>query len=585
MPRMNRPNAAALRAPVVALMLTVGGAASAQDTTSNIEEVTVDNLSIPAANSFEDDQRYVINLETCRDIVNEAEDVQITWDLADDPPSDAQYSIKIRQGSETCTRDTLSAEADDECLTVPEFRQQDLDTTSLRTVIDYADLFGDLQATADCESLTQTRDVILVFTDLDTTSEDLDYSELRFEFDTARPGAPSGLTATAGESSIRIDWDEVDGADSYTVYYATTAFSGGVTPESVSTSSETTTSVGLELTEDLVTDADYYLAVTVTDATGNESLLSDVVSATTQPVTDFWEYYRSQGGPDEGGFCATAPTRGGHGAALLGLAGLAGLMARRRRHRRSGDAAHGLGAGLVAVAALGVALTPADAAADDDDIQTPISGQLEIKFGSYLPEIDAGFQATPGPYETIFGAGGSLYFEVEYDYYLWREYGVLAIGFGLGYSSNTGNGLLEDGTASVDETSFKFLPLRLSAIYRFDMLARDFGIPLTFYVKGGIDYYIWWAKSAAGIATYRDPETGELDEARGGTWGWHTAVGVQFLLDFLAPEMSRSFDASVGVNNSYLFGEWLLADVDDFGAFESLRLGDSAFLFGLAFEF
>ena len=129
------------------------------------------------------------------------------------------------------------------------------------------------------------------------------------------------------------------------------------------------------------------------------------------------------------------------------------------------------------------------------------------------------------------------------------------------------------------------MPLRLSLIYRFDALPREWSIPFVPYARVGLSGYIWWIESAAGVATYRNPDTGELDEGRDITLGWHAALGLQFLLDALAPAMSRAFDAQTGVNNSYIFAEFLHASVDNFGSDESIRLGDSTFLFGMAFEF
>lgn len=225
------------------------------------------------------------------------------------------------------------------------------------------------------------------------------------------------------------------------------------------------------------------------------------------------------------------------------------------------------------------------AAAHAEGVESPILGELEIKFGEYLPAIDDEFSAPTGPYEEVFGPGGEFYFEVELGFYVWRELGSLAVAVGLGYLSADGKGILADGTLSVDDTDLNVLPLRLSAVWRVDMLVRDYSVPLVPYLKLGLDYYLWWIKSAAGIATFRDPVTDQLDEGRGGTWGWHTALGLQFLLDILAPRMARTLDASTGINHTYLFGEWLYAGVDDFGSGTSLNLGDSAFLFGIAFEF
>ncbi len=61
-------------------------------------------------------------------------------------------------------------------------------------------------------------------------------------------------------------------------------------------------------------------------------------------------------------------------------------------------------------------------------------------------------------------------------------------------------------------------------------------------------------------------------------------AGCEVRCSFLSPTMSRTFDASSGVNNRYLFIEMLTAEADDFGDDTSLRLGDTTALFGIAFE-
>ena len=49
--------------------------------------------------------------------------------------------------------------------------------------------------------------------------------------------------------------------------------------------------------------------------------------------------------------------------------------------------------------------------------------------------------------------------------------------------------------------------------------------------------------------------------------------------------MARAFDLDMGVNNSYLFAEYLSATIDDFGDRNSLHLGDDTVFFGVAFDF
>lgn len=561
-----------LQAATGLAVVLAASTAWAQPTSDEVSAVSVD-ISIVSGNISTDRDRFTINLEDCWDLAADSDDdVAITWTFGQTPATDARYSIKVQASEETCNTSSLTRESGDECDTL--VQQETLSGTSLGYTLSFGAITG-VTAASECDDRADTHDVIAIFTSFnaasDDNAEDTDSDGIRFEFDTDRPTAPTGISAKAGESSITVDWSAVEDAESYHVYYSTDEILVGDAPEGLS-SSDTTTTVGRTLDSGITRDQTYYIGVTVEDEVGNESLISEVVTATTQPVTDFYEYYRSQGGADEGGYCSTAnPTSGG----LWGLALVLGMIGIGGRRRRTGLLA-------VTLAATGVLAAAPQAA--EAQVESAIHGGIAIKFGSYEPTIDEAFSGT-GPVETVFGSGGSLMVEGEYAHYLWRNFGSLAVGFSVGYTKQSGKGLLASGEESVDDTSLALVPMRLSAIYYFDVLTRDFGVPLVPYLNAGFDYTFWWVKSAAGIATYRDPDTNQLDEGRGGTFGWHVGAGVRFLLDFLATRMSRGLDATAGINNSYIFAEWLMAEVDDFGSDTSIQLSDSTVLFGLAFEF
>lgn len=97
--------------------------------------------------------------------------------------------------------------------------------------------------------------------------------------DTTAPNAPVILGASAADSTVSLSWNAnaATDLDYYTVYYDTTA---GITTgdSSVTISSPAYVFTGL------TNGTAYYFAVTATDVTGNESDLSNEVSAT--PVAD-----------------------------------------------------------------------------------------------------------------------------------------------------------------------------------------------------------------------------------------------------------------------------------------------------------
>lgn len=211
------------------------------------------------------------------------------------------------------------------------------------------------------------------------------------------------------------------------------------------------------------------------------------------------------------------------------------------------------------------------------------TGVFELKLGPYTPDIDSEFDSD-GSYDTYFGNKTPIMLELEYDRQFWRGVGSFAAGVSVGYAGVKGKSVTESGEKSTDKTRLRLIPIRLMAIYRFDYLHTRFKVPLAFVVKGGLDYYFWFASSTGGVSDAENA-SGDLIDGKGGTAGFHGAFAIHFLLDFLAPNMASGFQGNVGVDNTYLFAELLVARVNDFGSKKSWNLSETTALFGLAFEF
>lgn len=219
------------------------------------------------------------------------------------------------------------------------------------------------------------------------------------------------------------------------------------------------------------------------------------------------------------------------------------------------------------------------------EAQSPLRGAFEFKLGRTNPDLDAEF-GDDGPYDATFGNRNMLHFELEVDGYFWKRFGSLGAYGAVGHSTVRARSINADGTRNVtDRTRLRLLPLRAGIVYRFDELADRYRVPLAFSVKAGIDWYLWWVTSSNGVADYRPDEGGSRSVGRGGTTGWHASFGVHFLLDVLAPRMAQSFDNNTGINNTYLFAEVMITQVNDFGGGSSWDLSDTSALFGIAFEF
>jgi hypothetical protein len=229
-------------------------------------------------------------------------------------------------------------------------------------------------------------------------------------------------------------------------------------------------------------------------------------------------------------------------------------------------------------------MVPAVASAESPKFMT-----FEFRVGSWLPGVDREFGnldniGFTGPYDEIFGDEEALVIDLEFGFHVYQGIGTASVGFGLGQGSVDAQGVAADGTDATEGTSLSITPLSIFAGYAFDWPAHTYGFPLIPYGKFGIDWVLWTITNGEGeAASVSDPENEGTGE--GGTTGWHYAVGVRLLLDSLSPEMARTFDLDMGVNNSYVFVEYLDATIDDFGDEDSLHLGAEVVFWGLAFDF
>ena len=229
---------------------------------------------------------------------------------------------------------------------------------------------------------------------------------------------------------------------------------------------------------------------------------------------------------------------------------------------------------------------------------------LEVKFGPYLPEIDRNYGGPGlGPYAKVYGetddrdeATGQpkkgIYGAVAFEYQIVNLAGPLGIGFQWSMFRDKAQALLAEPPAegsvrsAADSTRFAVMPIALQAVYRFELLADRFRIPIVPYGKFGLNYSFWWSKNGSGdISTIKDANDKVIDKARGGAWGFQSNVGGMLRLDWLERGEARNLDRITGINHTYVFAEWQFSRVNNFGRKNSISLGDSTWLVGLAIEF
>lgn len=211
---------------------------------------------------------------------------------------------------------------------------------------------------AEAQSRDDAEQITLMFALTDSTGEPSDANgervTLNMWHDLRGPDGPTITKATPGEGKIVVYWDplEVTSLTGYELYCAeegstpdmdaglgqggqqgTSECTSALVPSAVPTGELCGEVAGQTATKGnakhLANNTTYAVGVAAVDAVGNRGVLSSVLCATPQEVTDFYEAYVAAGGKGGGGYCAFGMKRPGSLAALALLA-LFGYSVRRR---------------------------------------------------------------------------------------------------------------------------------------------------------------------------------------------------------------------------------------------------------------
>lgn len=225
---------------------------------------------------------------------------------------------------------------------------------------------------------------------------------------------------------------------------------------------------------------------------------------------------------------------------------------------------------------------------DPHAYDSPQHFALELRFGLYRPDVDSE-PALGGktPYGSSFGPNRRLMMGLELDWQALRIPHVGSLGPGASVATVTATrpAYTQSGTSSSEDMSFTVQPLSGLAVFRLDFLARDAGVPLVPYAKAGLVYALWRASTTAGTSEFTRAD-GSITKGRGATWGYSAAAGIALDLGIVDERAARGLDQAIGINHTYVFGEWTLSVIDGLlGPSKPLRVGDSTWNAGLAFEF
>jgi hypothetical protein len=217
---------------------------------------------------------------------------------------------------------------------------------------------------------------------------------------------------------------------------------------------------------------------------------------------------------------------------------------------------------------------------DPSAYRSPRYAAFELRLGPYRPDVDSEF-SNAQPFQQVFGSGHSIMFGLEADYQALRipHFASLGPGFGASFVSYNTYGQFADGAGrSEHATGLWVLPLYFAGVMRIDVFARDFQVPLVPYVKGAFVIAPWEARDAGGVSVDANGRQGKGIET-----GLAFHAGLMLELNFLAPQTAVEMDSATGVNSTYLFGEFMMSDVDSFG--KGMQVGTETFMFGITVEY
>jgi hypothetical protein len=246
----------------------------------------------------------------------------------------------------------------------------------------------------------------------------------------------------------------------------------------------------------------------------------------------------------------------------------------------------------------------------DRTYHSPQHWAFEIKFGTYTPHIDDTPNLVGTPFADLYNnqydttqkgklPSRKLLTTLEIDWQFWHGFGSLGLAFSVGYQRRTTHSFNYDMSAGIepcqvpncmrssDTTALNLIPLTLEVVYRFDVLANRYKVPLVPYLKIGLGYDIWVIQNGAGgVATaLQTNKDGSPDKAYGGTAGFVMHPGLALQLDVIDRKAAQTLDAELGINHTYVFAELNYSNLTGLGFKDKLNLSDTSWNAGVAFEF
>lgn len=223
---------------------------------------------------------------------------------------------------------------------------------------------------------------------------------------------------------------------------------------------------------------------------------------------------------------------------------------------------------------------------------------FEARFGGYYPQVDEELGGAATPFADVFGKGPQFYFGLEVDWLpiVIPYIGKLGPGFGWGYTTMNGKAEVEpvagDTTTAATETAIStglsIHAMHASVVLRIDEISKRIVVPIVPYAKLGFGMGLW----SAGVAgtgskvgtdctatTPKDCVTGD-----GLSIGPHVGLGGMLGLNWLDRRSGSMARETTGVDQAYIFGEWMFDKLDSGVGKDAMHVGTSSWVLGIALD-
>ncbi len=308
----------ALLVAVIALPIIVLAAVAA----GSGQVVEIDNFNVNATTSY-------LNAAQCAGTAPVRLEWNIVLDSGQFTSGNGTYQIFASDTAPPTTGDNANfCPEKDDTTKSPQVFANRVDTVTATSIPQRLDVLGsDIKAAvhATCDSSSEGKVLYVCSHWFDSNSTRRGHASGKFLVQIAAPARPTTVTVAPGDTRLKVAWKAGEGgtvdADHYVAEAATVAGGAPVASASTDGPTESVTISGLQ------NGTTYFVVVRAYSVGGNPSAASDPpATGTPEPVNDFWETYRADGGREQGG-CAS----GAGAAGALGLLGAASLVALRRR--------------------------------------------------------------------------------------------------------------------------------------------------------------------------------------------------------------------------------------------------------------